>query len=72
MVSRGGMAAVLASLVLGGGLGAVAGGCGEDRGSVDVEGGTTGSTGTSGATTPETTESTTPETTGTTESGSGY
>ena len=56
----------LASLVLGLGAGAVTAGCGEDRGSVDVEGGTTGST--VGTTT-------TPETTGTTETGttgSGY
>jgi hypothetical protein len=68
MATKSGIAVVLTSLVLGVGIGAVAGGCGEDRGSVDVEGGTTGGTvGTS------TTESTTPEKTteetGTTESG---
>ena len=41
---------VLASLALGAGLGAAVGGCGEDRGSVDIEGdtGTTGTTGTAG------------------------
>jgi hypothetical protein len=54
------------SLLLGLGAAIGAAGCGEDRGSVDVEGGTTGST--VGTTT-------TPETTGTTETsttGSGY
>jgi hypothetical protein len=42
MAKKSGIAVVVMSLVLGTGLGAVAGGCGEDRGSVDVEGGTTG------------------------------
>lgn len=57
-----GLAAGVAALVLGGGVGVAVGGCGEDRedGSIEVEGGTTG-TGTVG-TTPETTG----ETTGTT------
>jgi hypothetical protein len=61
MARKSGIAVVFMSLVLGAGLGAAAGGCGEDRGSVDVEGGTTGTgtvgtTGTTGtATTPTTT-----------------
>lgn len=66
MVTKNTIAVVLTGLALGGGTAAAVGGCGEDRGSVDVEGGTTGST--VGTTT-------TPETTGTTEtgsSGSGY
>ena len=51
------VAIVVTSLALGLGAGVVAAGCGEDRGSVDVEGGTTGSTvGTTGTT--ETTETT--------------
>lgn len=47
-----GIAVVLASLALGAGFGAAVGGCGEDRGSVDIEGdtGTTGTTGTTGST----------------------
>jgi hypothetical protein len=49
MANRSGVAMVVMCLVLGTGLGAAAGGCGEDRGSVDVEGGTTG-TGTVGTT----------------------
>jgi hypothetical protein len=65
MASKSGVAVVVLSLVLGTGIGAAAGGCGEDRGSVDVEGGTTG-TGT-----VSTTGTTTTETTGTT-TGSGY
>ena len=48
-------AAGLVSLVLGLGAGVVAAGCGEDRGSVDIEGdtgtGTVGTTGTTGTTT---------------------
>jgi hypothetical protein len=73
MAKKSGVAAIVLSLVLGTGLGAAAGGCGEDRGSVDVEGGTTGTVGTTGTT------GTTSETTGTTEttdtsesSGPGY
>lgn len=55
MANKSGVAMVLMSLVLGTGIGAAVGGCGEDRGSVDVEGGTTGTTGTVGTTTtPET------------------
>jgi len=53
-----GIAVVLASLALGAGFGAAVGGCGEDRGSVDIEGdtgtgtvSTTGTTGTVGTTT---------------------
>ena len=49
MAKKSGIAMVMMSLVLGTGIGAAAGGCGEDRGSVDVEGGTTG-TGTVGTT----------------------
>ena len=65
MAKKSGAAVVLMSLVLGAGLGAAAGGCGEDRGSVDVEGGTTGTTGTTG--TVGTTDTTgTTGTTGTT------
>jgi hypothetical protein len=47
-----GIAMVLASVALGAGFGAAVGGCGEDRGSVEVEGGTgtTGTTGTVGTT----------------------
>jgi hypothetical protein len=47
-----GIAMVLASLALGAGLGAAVAGCGEDRGSLEVEGdtGTTGTTGTVGTT----------------------
>ena len=68
MATKSGMAVVVTSLVMGAGIGTVAGGCGEDRGSVDVEGPTTGGTvGTS--TTETTTPETTTETTGTTESG---
>ena len=56
MAKKSGIAMVVMSLVLGTGLGAAAGGCGEDRGSVDVEGGTTGTVGTTGTTgTTETT-----------------
>ena len=55
MATKSGVAMVLTGLVLGAGAGAAAGGCGEDRGSVDVEGGTTG-TGT--VSTTETTETT--------------
>jgi hypothetical protein len=71
MARKSGVAVVLMSLVLGTGVGAAAGGCGEDRGSVDVEGGTTGTVGTgttSTVGTTETTETTETETT-TTESG---
>ena len=51
MAKKSGIAMVVMSLVLGAGAGAAAGGCGDDdRGSVDVEGGTTG-TGTVGTTT---------------------
>ena len=50
MARKSGVAVVLMSLALGAGLGAAVGGCGEDRGSVDVEGGTTGTTGTVGTT----------------------
>jgi hypothetical protein len=53
------------SLVLGLGAGIGAAGCGEDRGSVDVEGGTTGTVGTVGTTT-------TPDTGSGGSSGSGY
>ena len=64
MAKKSGVAMVLMSLVLGVGLGAAAGGCGEDReGSVDVEGGTTGTTGTTGATGTTGTTSTTGTTT---------
>ena len=80
MAKKSGIAVVMMSEVLGAGAGAAVGGCGDDdRGSVDVEGGATG-TGTVGTTTtpsttttPETT--TTPDTTGTDtsdSSGSGY
>ena len=64
MAKKSGIAVVFMSLVLGAGFGAAVGGCGEDRGSVDVEGdtGTTGTTGTTATT--GTTEST--GTTGTT------
>jgi hypothetical protein len=81
MAKKSGIAMVVTSLVLGAGAGAAVGGCGDDdRGSVDVEGGTTGTMGTVGTTTtPQTTttpETTTaPETTGTDttdSSGSGY
>ena len=72
MAKKSGIAMVLMSLVLGAGFGAAVGGCGddEDRGSVEVEGGTTG-TGTVGTTTTPT------ATTGTTDEsddsgGSGY
>jgi hypothetical protein len=70
MAKKSGVAMVLMSLVLGAGLGAAVGGCGdEDRGSVDVEGGTTGTTGTMGTTGT----TTTPETdTGTTDDSGGY
>ena len=62
MAKKSGTAMVLTSLVLGAGAGAVAGGCGDDdNGSLEVEGGTTGTMGTTG--TVGTT--TTPETTGT-------
>ena len=67
MATKSGITIVLASLALGGGIGAVAGGCGEDRGSVDVEGGTTG--GTVGTSTTGT--STTGGDTGTGTTGSG-
>jgi hypothetical protein len=64
MARRRGIAMVLIGLVLGTGAGAAVGGCGDDdRGSVDIEGGTTG-TGTVGTTT-------TPSTT-TAPGGSGY
>jgi hypothetical protein len=46
------------SLVLGLGAGIGAAGCGEDRGSVDVEGGTTGGTTVGTTTTPEPTATT--------------
>ena len=55
MATKSGVAVVFMSLALGAGFGAAVGGCGEDRGSVEVEGGT-GTTGTTGTT----------ETTGTT------
>jgi len=55
MAKKSGIAMVVMSLVLGTGLGAAAGGCGEDRGSVDVEGGTTGTVGTTGTDTTGTT-----------------
>jgi hypothetical protein len=42
----------LVSLVLGLGAGVAVAGCGEDRGSVDVEGGTTGGSTTGTTTTP--------------------
>jgi hypothetical protein len=67
MAKKSGIAVVLMSLVLGAGLGAAIGGCGEDRGSVEVEGGTTGTVGTT------TTGTATTDTTETSESsGSGY
>ena len=65
MAKTSGVAMILMSLVLGAGAGAAVGGCGEDRGSVDVEGDTTG-TGTVGTTTTGTTTTST-TTTGTTE-----
>ena len=63
MANKSGVAVVALSLLLGAGIGAAAGGCGEDRGSVEIEGGTTGTgtvstTGTTGTTTTETTETT--------------
>ena len=70
MARKSGVAMVVLSLVLGAGAGAAVGGCGEDRGSVEVEGGTTGTvgTGTTGtATTGTSTTGTT--TTGTTTTG---
>jgi hypothetical protein len=58
------IAVVVASLVLGVGAGVAAAGCGEDRGSVEVEGGSTGSTtGASGTTGTTGTTSTTGTTT---------
>jgi hypothetical protein len=61
MARKSGVAVVFMSLALGAGFGAAVGGCGEDRGSVEVEGdgGTTGSStvGTTGTT--ETTGTTT-------------
>lgn len=60
-----GVVAGAVALCLGLGAGIAVGGCGEDRGSVDVEGTSTGSTGSTVETT-STTETT--ETTGTTES----
>ena len=57
MPNKGGVALIFVSLVLGAGFGTAVGGCGEDRGSVDIEGdtgtgtvGTTGTTGTVGTT----------------------
>ena len=50
MAKKSGAAVVFMSLVLGAGFGAAVGGCGEDRGSVEVEGGTTGTVGTTGTT----------------------
>ena len=47
-MAKSGVAVVFMSLVFGAGFGAAVGGCGEDRGSVEVEGGTTGTTGTVG------------------------
>ena len=60
MARKSGVAVVCMSLALGAGFGAAVGGCGEDRGSVEVEGdgGTTGSS-TVGTTTTETTGTTT-------------
>jgi len=57
MPNKGGVALIFVSLALGAGFGAAAGGCGEDRGSVDIEGdtGTTGTTGTVGTTSTTTT-----------------
>jgi hypothetical protein len=68
MAKKRGVAMVLMSLVLGAGFGATVGGCGddEDRGSVEIEGGTTG-TGTVGTTTTPTATETTDDS-----SGSGY
>jgi hypothetical protein len=57
MARKSGVALVFMSLVVGAGFGAAVGGCGEDRGSVEVEGGTTGTVGTTGTT--ETTGTTT-------------
>ena len=51
MPKKSGVAVIFTSLVLGAGVGAAVGGCGEDRGSVEVEGGTTGTSGTVGTTT---------------------
>jgi hypothetical protein len=52
MPKSSGIAMVAAGLALGAAAGVAVGGCGEDRGSVEVEGGTTGSTtvGTTGTT----------------------
>jgi hypothetical protein len=72
MANKSGVAVVLMSLVLGGGLGATVGGCGEDRGSVDVEGGTTGGTTATTSTTGTTGTTGTTSTTETTTTGSGY
>jgi len=69
MGRKSGIAMVLTSLVLGAGAGVAVGGCGEDRGSVEVEGGTTGTAGTS---TTSTTETSTTETSTTGRGGSGY
>ncbi|HYH58511.1 MAG TPA: hypothetical protein VD790_04770 [Thermoleophilaceae bacterium] len=72
------IAIALASLALGGLAGVAAAGCGEDRGSVEVEGGTTGTgtvgTSTTGTATTSTTETSTTETstTDTSTTGSGY
>jgi len=57
------LAIVAASASLGIGAALVAGACGEERGSVEVEGGTTGSTGTTGTTGPTGTTGTTGTTT---------
>jgi hypothetical protein len=55
MPNKSGVALILMSLVLGAGAAAAVGGCGEDRGSVEIEGdtgtGTVGTTGTTGTTT---------------------
>jgi hypothetical protein len=59
MASKSGVVTVMTCLVLGTGLGAAAGGCGEDRGSVDIEGGTTGTGTVSTTGTTETTGTTT-------------
>ena len=59
-MNRKDVAIVVGSLALGLGAGVAAAGCGEDRGSVDVEGGTTGGTTATTGTAPATGTGTTP------------
>lgn len=57
------VAMVAAAASLGVGAALVVGACGEERGSVEVEGGTTGSTGTTGTGATSTTSTSTTQTT---------